>query len=94
MGSISFVVFSDILMGVWTSQVAQNPSADEGDGVLIPEWGRSPGEGNCNPPQTSCLKSPMDRGTWGAPVHGVTRVGQDLATEQQQWVPSWALFFA
>ena len=33
----------------------------------------------------------MDRGTWGATVHGVTRVGQDLATEQQQWVPSWAL---
>ena len=33
----------------------------------------------------------MDRGTWGATVHGVTRVGQDLATEQQQWVPCWAL---
>ena len=38
MGSISFIVFSDILMGVWTSQVAQNPSADEGDGVLTPDF--------------------------------------------------------
>ena len=37
MGSYSFPVFNDVLMGVWTCQVAQNPSADTGDGVLIPE---------------------------------------------------------
>ena len=36
-GSYSFPVFSDVLMGVGTCQVAQNPSADTGDGVLIPE---------------------------------------------------------
>ena len=35
--------------------------------------GRSPGEGNDNPLQCSCLGNPMDRGAWWATVHGVTR---------------------
>ena len=38
---------------------------------LIPESGRSPGEGNGNPLQYSCLENSMDRGTWWAIVHGV-----------------------
>ena len=37
---------------------------------LIPGWGRSPGEGNGNPLQHSCLKNPMDRGAWWATVQG------------------------
>ena len=39
---------------------------------LIPGSGRSPGEGNGNPLQYSCLENPMDRGAWWATVHGVT----------------------
>ena len=39
----------------------------------IPGLGRSPGEGNGNPLQDSCLDNPMDRGTWWATVHGVTK---------------------
>ena len=39
------------------------------------------GEGNGNPLQYSCLENPMDRGTWQATVHGITRVGHDLATK-------------
>ena len=39
----------------------------------IPGSGRSPGEGHGNPLQYSCLQNPMDRGTWGATVHGVTK---------------------
>ena len=35
--------------------------------------GRSPGEGNGNPLQYSCLENPMARGAWRATVHGVTR---------------------
>ena len=35
-----------------------------GDLVLIPGLGRSPGAGNGNPPQYSCLENPMDRGAW------------------------------
>ena len=38
---------------------------------LIPGLGRSPGEGNGNPLQYSCLKKPEDRGAWKASVHGV-----------------------
>ena len=43
-----------------------------GDLGLIPGLGRSPGEGNGNPLQYSCLENPMDGGSWEATVHGVT----------------------
>ena len=39
--------------------------------------GRSPGEGNGNPLQYSCLENPMDGGAWWATVHGSQRVGHD-----------------
>ena len=35
--------------------------------------GRSPGEGNGNPLQSSCLENSMDRGAWQAAVHGVAK---------------------
>ena len=44
-----------------------------GDVDLIPEPGRSPGEGNGNLVQYSCLGNPMDRGSWWATVHGVSK---------------------
>ena len=44
-----------------------------GDLGLIPGLGRSPGEGNGNPLQYSCLENPMDRETWQAIVHGVAK---------------------
>ena len=44
-----------------------------GDLGSIPGLGRSPGAGNCNPLQSSCLGSPMDRGAWRATVHGVAK---------------------
>ena len=53
--------------------VVKNPLANAGDVDLIPESGRSPGEGNGNPLQHSCLENPMDRGVWWAAVHGVTK---------------------
>ena len=37
----------------------------------IPGWRRSPGGGHGNPLQYPCLENPMDRGAWGATVHGV-----------------------
>ena len=42
-----------------------------GDPGSVPVLGRSPGEGNGNPLQYSCLENPMDRGAWRATVHGV-----------------------
>ena len=54
--------------------MVKNPSANAGDAVLIPESGRSPGEGNGNPFQYSCLRNPTDRGAWRATVHGVAEL--------------------
>ena len=45
----------------------------------IPESGRSPGEGNGNPLQYSCLENPMDGGAWEAAVHGVTESWTQLS---------------
>ena len=44
-----------------------------GDLGSIPGSGRSPGEGNGNPIQYSCLENPMDGGAWWATVHGVSK---------------------
>ena len=52
-------------------------ASNAGDLGLIPGSGRSPGEGNGNPLQYSCLENPMDGGAWWATVHGVARVGHD-----------------
>ena len=54
----------------------KDPRASAGDlrnSGSIPGSGRSPGEGNGNPLQYSCLENPMDRGAWRATVHGITK---------------------
>ena len=64
-----------------------------GDPGSIPGLGRSPGEGNGKPLQYSCLKNPMDRGVRQATVHGVARVGHDLATKPSppRYPLAWSL---
>ena len=61
--------------------MVKNLPANAGDLGSIPWSGRSPEEGSGNPLQYSCLGNPMDRGAWWAPVHGVARVRQDIATK-------------
>ena len=63
------------------SSVSKESACNAGDPGSIPRSGRSPGEGNANPFQYSCLENPMDGGAWQATVHGVARVEQELATE-------------
>ena len=53
--------------------MVKNPPANAGDSCSIPESRRSPGEGNGNSLQYSCLGNPMDRGDWRAAVYGVTK---------------------
>ena len=48
-------------------------ACNAGDLGSVPGLGRSPGEGNGNPLQFSCLENPMDRGAWWATVHGVAK---------------------
>ena len=67
----------------WWLRWVNNPTASAGDVGLIPGSGRSPGAGNSNPLPYSCLGNPKDRGAWQAVVHGVARVGHNLATKQQ-----------
>ena len=49
-------------------------TCNAGDPGPIPGSGRSPGEGNGNPLQYSCLENPMEKGVWWATVHEVTEV--------------------
>ena len=88
-------------------EVVKNPPANAGDardaGWIPGSW-RSPGGGNSNLLQYSCLENSTDREAWRATVHGSTRVGHDLATKQpplsSEQVPhmasfsphNWALF--
>ena len=53
--------------------MVKNPPANAGEAGSIPGSGRSPGEGNDNPLQSSCLGNPVDRGAWWATVHGVAK---------------------
>ena len=71
----SYLEFS----GSWASQVVlvvKHPSANAGDinDVGSISWSRrSPGEGQGNPLQNSCLENPVDRGAWRATVHRVSK---------------------
>ena len=75
-----------ILWNLGTSQVVlvvKNLPANAGevrDTDSIPGLGRSPGVGNDNPCQYSCLENSMDRGAWWATVDGVTKSWTQLST--------------
>ena len=67
--------------------MVRNLPADAGDtrdAGSIPGLGKSPGEGNGNPPQYSCLENPMDRGAWWATVHQVTKNQTQLNIHAEQ----------
>jgi len=51
----------------------EESACNAGDVGSVPGSGRSPGEGNGNPLQYSCLEHPMDRGAWQATVHEVAK---------------------
>ena len=57
-----------------------------GDLGSIPGLGGSPGEGNGNPLQYSCLENAMDRGAWWATVHGVAELGTTEPTSAGTWL--------
>ena len=64
---------SCFVMGFPGSSNGKESACNVGDPGLIPVSGRSPGEGNGNPLQYSCLETPMDRRIWWATVHGMAK---------------------
>ena len=83
----------------WWLMVKNSPAnaRDTRDIGLIPGLGRSPGVGNDNPLQYSCLENSMDRGVWWATIHGMAKEldmtghTQDISSVQSL---SCVLFFA
>ena len=68
-------------LGFPSSSDSKASVCSAGDPGSIPGLGRSPGERNGSPLQYSCLENPINREAWQATVHGVAKVGQDLATK-------------
>ena len=70
---LSVFIFLLLFLGFPGGSEGKASACNVGDPDLIPGLGRSPGEGNGNPLQYSCLENPMDGGAWWATVHGVTK---------------------
>ena len=76
-------IYQVLIYHIWYSKEQLSPfpggsagkesASIAGDQGLIPGWGRSPGEGNGNPLQSSCRENPMDREAWRATAHGVAK---------------------
>ena len=79
-------------------QTVKNLPAVQGDLGSIPGLGRSPGEGNGNPLQYSCLGHPMGRGAWQATVHGVakswTGLSDILSDRRKESKNEWIYMYA
>ena len=76
MVSDRLLVLKHYLGGFPGEPVVKNSSANAGDAReegSIPGLGRSPGAGNGNPLQYSCLENPMDRGIWQVIVQGAAK---------------------
>ena len=63
----------------WVAQTGKASAYNSGDSGSIPGSGRSPGEGQSNPLQYSCLENSMHRGAWGDTVHGVAKSRTQLS---------------
>ena len=77
--SQKLIKYIDIQLTVENDTDGKESICSAGDLSSIPRLGRSPGEGNGNPLQYSCLENFTDRGVWGATVHGVTKSQTQLS---------------
>ena len=79
MGVSRILAASLVAQGFPGGSDSKESACNVGDLGSIPGSGRSPGEGNGNPLQYSCLENPMDRGAWQATVHGVIKSWRRLS---------------
>ena len=77
-GNVEIVV-DFIFLGFPGGSEVKASACNAGDLGSIPGSGRSPGEGNGNPLQYSCLENPMDGGAWWPTVHGVAKSRTQLS---------------
>ena len=75
------MIFCFVIVAILTSSISKESACHAGEPSSVPGSGGSPGEGNGNPLQYSCLGNPMNRRACWATVHGVARVRHDLATK-------------
>ena len=71
-------------MGFPGGSVGKESTSNAGDLGSVPGSGRSPGAGNGNPLQYSCLENSMDRRAWRATVHGVTKSQTRISNQTQE----------
>ena len=71
-------------MGFPGGSEGKESACNPGDLGSIPGSGRSPGEGNGNPLQYSCLENPMDGGAWWATIHGVAKSWTQLSNFKKE----------
>ena len=81
---LSFLLSMRVKHTLPCSSVSKESACSTGDSGLISGLGRSPGEGNGNPLQYSCLKFPWTEEPGRLQSMGLQRVGHDLAIKQQQ----------
>ena len=74
-------------MGFLGGSVVKNPPTNAGDMASIPDSGRSPGEGNCDPLQYSCLGNPGQSNLVGYSPQGHKRVGYTKQQRQYMFFP-------
>ena len=79
-------------MGFPGGSVGKESAYNAGEADSTPGSRRSPGKGNGNPLQYSCLENPMDRGTWWATVHEVTNSGHGWTTNSREHTSIFELF--
>ena len=75
--------FPKTMFGFPDSSVGKESACNAEDLGSIPGLGRSPGEGNGNPIQYSCLENPIDRGVWQDAVHGVANSQKQLSMQEK-----------
>ena len=91
LGSRFFYLIISFGEGFPGGSMVKNLPANAGNSGSIPGSGRSPGEGNGNSVQYSCLENPMDRGVWQATVHEVTNSWTQLSDFTHS-LPYWFCF--
>ena len=72
-GQIIIIIYNYFTKGFPRGSNGKESTCNAGDPGFIPGSGRSPGAGQGNPLQYSCLENSIDRGAWWATVHGVAK---------------------